>query len=194
MLQQFLWQYQNTYSVNPRPKYLRYTVRCHPGSLSSKDLWVTKYRPRVVFTRSYWNKRDYCFFSKMSFGCETGNLSILTLSKLHPPIIMWKTNSLGELAYFANSNGSQNVAKMDDIPQAYPYTNHYSLNSCPSSSQELDYTTNGFFDMPNAMWLLNMQLIIKLPRCLKIKNAPFWLSSQSVMHFVHPPCLILCDG
>ena len=148
MLQQFLWQYQNTYSVNLRPKYLRYTVRCYPGSLSSKDLWVTKYRPRVVFTRSYWNKRDYCFFLKMSFGCETGNLSILTLSKLHPPIIMWKTNSLGELAYFANSNGSQNVAKMDDIPQAYPYTNHYSLNSCPSSSQELGYTTNGFLTCP----------------------------------------------
>ena len=116
MLQQFLLQYQNTYSVNLRPKYLRtgnpWYNRCHPGLLSSKDPWVTKYRPLVVFTRSYWNKRDYCFFSKMSFGCETGNLSILTLSKLHPPIIMWITNSLGELAYFALFCPTQTGHKM----------------------------------------------------------------------------------
>ena len=88
-------------------------------ALDSKVPRVTKYRPRVLGLIRI--NVNYCFFLKMSFGCETGNLRILSLSKstcIHQigHVSNQLTNSLGELAYFANKNGSQNIAKVDDIP------------------------------------------------------------------------------
>ena len=99
---------------------------------------------------------NYCFFSKMSFGCETGNLSILSLSKStcihqwsreHPTDqFTWRIS-----LFCHNKNGSQNIAKVDDIPPSI------SVHK-PLQSEFMSKFISGtwlhdelFSDMPNAM-------------------------------------------